>query len=87
MIGLLSLVGVRGWIAAGIAAAIALPAGYTAGRWAESHATDARIAAAIAEADRRRMEEASALVDRANRARRGAELDGGGLSDDPWRRD
>lgn len=86
MIALLGLVGVRGWIAAGIAAALAFPAGMAAGQWREAARTDLKIEAAVRDYQLRQEELEDALLDRANRARRDAEL-GGLPDDDPFRRD
>lgn len=87
----LAAVGVRGWIAATVAAALAFPAGLAAGAWREAARTDLRIEAAIKDYKLRKEELEDALLDRANRARRDAERDadrtGGVQDDDPYRRD
>ncbi|MCF3935393.1 hypothetical protein L1787_18545 [Acuticoccus sp. M5D2P5] len=75
----------------GIAAGVAIGAssGYLAGRWAESHATAAKIEAALSAAILQQSEVDNDALDATNRARRDAARDadaGRLLDDDGFRR-
>ncbi|WP_108661038.1 hypothetical protein [Acuticoccus kandeliae] len=86
---LVTLVGVRGLVGFGVGIAVGFGPGYLAGKWGESHATDAKITAALAAAQREQERADDEALDAANWARRSSERDadtGGLLDDDGWRR-
>ena len=93
LLRLLALIGWRGAVGAAVGAAVAgLPA-YQAGKWTEGAATEARIEAALATRDLKRREADDERIDAAIAARLASDrasrpgADGGGVSDDGYKRD